>query len=186
LWKDLGVILSPTNPAITTKPKSEENSLIPFPAIANHLLPFAEAAEKRYDRGGFWWELRACDYYDEFDKPKILWPEIANGVRFTLDKSGYYANNKVYLIPVADLYLLGLLNSSLIRLFINNVSTDLQANSFNFSAVFIERTPIHTLNSLDPQETARQGPAVTGVTAMQIIRLHSPKSKYHYTATNHS
>jgi type I restriction-modification system DNA methylase subunit len=43
-----------------------------YPAIANHLLPFSEAAEKRYDKGEHWWELRACDYYDEFEKPKII------------------------------------------------------------------------------------------------------------------
>jgi hypothetical protein len=34
-----------------------------YPAIANHLLPFAEAAQKRCDKGEYWWELRACDYY---------------------------------------------------------------------------------------------------------------------------
>ena len=28
---------------------------------------------KRYDKGEFWWELRACDYYDAFDKPKIIY-----------------------------------------------------------------------------------------------------------------
>jgi hypothetical protein len=99
------------------------------------LLPFSEAAEKRYDKGEHWWELRTCDYYDEFEKPKIFWPEIAGSARFAFDDSGYYANNKTYLIPVSDLYLFGLLNSALLRLFIHSVSTDLQGDSFNFSAV---------------------------------------------------
>jgi hypothetical protein len=39
-----------------------------YPAIATHLLEFAGKAEKRYDKGDYWWELRACDYYDEFEK----------------------------------------------------------------------------------------------------------------------
>ena len=55
-----------------------------YPAIANYLSPFAESAEKRYDKGEFWWELRACDYYGEFEKPKIFWPEIAQSARFTV------------------------------------------------------------------------------------------------------
>ena len=58
-----------------------------YPAIANHLLPFAEAAQKRYDKGEYWWELRACDYYDEFEKPKIVYAEIATKGQFTLDSN---------------------------------------------------------------------------------------------------
>ena len=42
-----------------------------YPAIANHLLPFKNQATKRTDKGDFWWELRACDYYTEFENPKL-------------------------------------------------------------------------------------------------------------------
>lgn len=41
-----------------------------YPAIANYLSSFSESAEKRSDKGEFWWELRACDYYDEFEKQR--------------------------------------------------------------------------------------------------------------------
>ena len=79
-----------------------------YPAIANYLSPFAESAEKRYDKGEFWWELRACDYYDEFEMRKIFLPEIAQSARFTLDSSNFYSNNKAYIIPTGDFFLLGL------------------------------------------------------------------------------
>ena len=129
-----------------------------YPAIANYLSPFAESAEKRYDKGEFWWELRACDYYGEFEKPKIFWPEIAQSARFTLDSSNFYANNKTYIIPTEDFFLLGLLNSSSLRMFIHSVCTDLQGNSFNFSAVFVERTPIRRISFTTPApERARLG-----------------------------
>ena len=58
-----------------------------YPAIANHLLPFAEAAQKRYDKGEYWWELRACDYYDEFGKPKIIYPNICKQPEFAFDEA---------------------------------------------------------------------------------------------------
>ena len=141
-----------------------------YPAIANHLLPFSEAAKKRYDKGEHWWELRACDYYPEFEKPKLFWPEIAGNARFTLDTDGYYANNKTYLIPNADLYLLGLLNSSLLRLFIHSVCTDLQGNSFNFSAIFIERTPIRTIDFSNTDNKALHDRIVALVD--QMITFH--------------
>lgn len=42
-----------------------------YPSLAEWLLPFEIKGKKRGDKGEFWWELRACAYYDEFDKPKI-------------------------------------------------------------------------------------------------------------------
>jgi hypothetical protein len=48
-----------------------------YPAIAKHLEPFEDKADKRCDKGDYWWELRACEYYDKFEKPKILYPDIA-------------------------------------------------------------------------------------------------------------
>lgn len=118
-----------------------------------------------------WYEIQdTIDYYSEFEKPKIFWPEIAGSARFAFDPSGYYANNKTYIIPIADLYLLGLLNSALLRLFIHSVSTDLQGSSFNFSAVFVERTPIRTIDLNNAQDVSRHGSLVSLVE--QMLELH--------------
>ncbi len=77
-----------------------------------------------------------------------MWPEIAGSARFTLDRNSLYANNKVYIIPQGNLYLLALLNSTLLRAFIQSSCTDLQGDSFNFSAVFVDKTPIYPAERL--------------------------------------
>jgi hypothetical protein len=154
-----------------------------YPSIAKHLEPFADKAKARFDKGEYWWELRTCDYYAEFEKPKILWPEIAGSARFTFDTDHFYANNKVYLIPKADLYLLGLLNSSLLRLFIHSVCTDLQGNSFNFSAVFIERTPIHTIDISDLDDKARHDRIVSLVDSMLSLHKQLAKARTEHEQT---
>ncbi|MHA0044123.1 TaqI-like C-terminal specificity domain-containing protein [Deinococcus sp. PEB2-63] len=82
-----------------------------YPAVFAHLQRYQERLEKRSDQGNHWWELRACDYYDAFDRPKIIYPDMAQEPRFTLDTTGYYFGNTTYLIANADLYLLGILNS---------------------------------------------------------------------------
>jgi len=100
-----------------------------YPAIAKHLVSFADDAEKRQDKGEYWWELRACAYYAEFEKPKIVLPDIAIRANFTLDDDGkYYCANTGYIIGNADRYLLGVLNSSLITFGCNSqtVSTDVR------------------------------------------------------------
>ena len=100
-----------------------------YPAVKQHLLQYKKQLmpkpegwigsewEGRKPGAYQWYEIQdTIEYHAEFEKPKILWPEIAGSARFTFDTDHFYANNKVYLIPKADLYLLGLLNSSLLRL----------------------------------------------------------------------
>lgn len=82
-----------------------------FPAIADHLEPYADKARKRSDQGDFWWELRPCDYYQAFEQSKILWPDIAKIPRFSWDESGYYFGNTAYMIATSERWLLGLLSS---------------------------------------------------------------------------
>ena len=82
-----------------------------YPAIFAHLKQWQAELKKRCDQGNHWWELRACGYYSAFDKPKIIFPDIAKESRFAIDVSGSYLGNTGYIIPVVDLYLLGVLNS---------------------------------------------------------------------------
>jgi adenine-specific DNA-methyltransferase len=84
-----------------------------YPAIAGHFLPFAEKGRKRADQGDYWWELRACDYYEEFEKAKIIFPDIAAQVEATYSNNPQFSVNTTYFIPCDDLFLLGLLNSQL-------------------------------------------------------------------------
>ena len=90
-----------------------------YPAIANHLFPFKQKAEKRADQGDYWWELRACDYYSEFER-KIGLAETMR-VHKTGDRSFPrfgYDNNQLFTDKTAFIgigqrikYLLAVLNS---------------------------------------------------------------------------
>ena len=63
-----------------------------YPAICNHLVKYKVNAKKRYDQGEYWWELRACDYYDEFMKKKIVWPETSMDNQFCFIDPFVYLN----------------------------------------------------------------------------------------------
>ncbi|NTW33580.1 MAG: hypothetical protein HGB12_13320 [Bacteroidetes bacterium] len=82
-----------------------------YPSIAKHLLPFKEKAESRTDKGDFWWELRACDYYQEFEKPKIMYQVFQVKPCFTYDENSLFCNNSMWIIPKNDKFLYGILNS---------------------------------------------------------------------------
>jgi hypothetical protein len=84
-----------------------------YPAVHAHLNQYREALIKRQDQGDHWWELRACAYWERFDGPKIMYQEIQYHPCHLLDRGKMLANNKVFILPADDLYLLAVLNSPL-------------------------------------------------------------------------
>src|SRR5262249_48908538 len=84
-----------------------------FPAVFARMTEHRSKLEARQDQGVFWWELRACAYWDLFDRPKVMYQEIQFHPCYSLDTAGRLANNKVFFLPTNDLYLLGVLNSPL-------------------------------------------------------------------------
>ncbi len=95
-----------------------------YPAVKDYLQQFREQLEPRTaDRDSTtshgrkpgtykWYEIQdSVDYYNEFDKPKIFWPDIARFPRFSWDERGQFVNNKGYILSPPDASLLGILQS---------------------------------------------------------------------------
>ena len=70
-----------------------------YPSIASWLEPFAEKGRKRTDKGDYWWELRACDYYDQFAKPKIMYQKFQVKPCFLYEESSLFCNDSMWFIP---------------------------------------------------------------------------------------
>jgi len=95
------------------------------PGLAAYLKPFADAARRRLDKGQFWWELRPCNYYDAFERPKIFYPDIARFPRFSWDEDGQFVNNKGYILSPPHESLLGILQSRVCWFCITRLSAPL-------------------------------------------------------------
>ncbi len=113
-----------------------------YPAVANWLEDHKVPAVKRYDQGDYWWELRACDYYEAFEQPKIFYQEIMTYQSFTYDEAGIYSNNKLFIIPNADLGLLGLLNSKVIWLCLKSTATSYSGGALGMQSPFVLGLPV--------------------------------------------
>ncbi len=123
-----------------------------FPAIAKHLLPFKKQAEKRYDKGEFWWELRACDYYDEFEKPKIIVPAIVKNASYAFDTNQNYSNDKTTIIQTSDLYFLGLISSKVVDFFMHSIASTKQGGYYEYKPMYLVQLPIRTIDFDNPKE----------------------------------
>jgi type II restriction/modification system DNA methylase subunit YeeA len=113
-----------------------------YPSISKHLGHFEKKAKDRFDKGQYWWELRACDYYNEFDNLKIVWPETSLDNQFTFIDSGIFLNKTTFFIPTNNYALLGLLNSKLIKYFLSSIVSKMRGGYFSLSKAYVEQTPI--------------------------------------------
>jgi len=84
-----------------------------YPAVYEYLKKYEKELMKRQDKGRSYWNLRACDYYDKLDKPKIIYYHTAVNHAFYFDNDGYYISSNCYFISNADTYLQCILNSKL-------------------------------------------------------------------------
>jgi adenine-specific DNA-methyltransferase len=118
---------------------------INYPAVSNYLSVFKDKAEKRTDKGDYWWELRACDYYQEFEKPKIMYQTFQVKPCFIYDDQGLYCNNSMWIISKADKVLLAILNSKMGWWLISKYCTAIQ-NGFQLIWKYFGQIPIPRAN----------------------------------------
>ncbi len=126
-----------------------------YPAIAGWLLPFAAVCRKRTDKGNFWWELRACDYYEQFKKPKISYIEICSWAPFSFDDKQRYQEATTFFIPAADRFLLALLNSNPIWFFWAATTSFLRGGYQRMKNQYVEPVPIPPAFDTDKAALAR-------------------------------
>lgn len=158
-----------------------------YPAILEYLKPFKnQLMPKPKDwqgatwvgrkQGSYqWYELQdSVDYFQEFEKPKIIFPDIAKESRMTFDSTGFYVGNTGYIIPKNDLYLLGILNSKLIFSYYKRIATVIgdpdKGGRLRWFSQDVVKIPIRTINFSDPADKARHDRMVALV--MQMLDLN--------------
>jgi type I restriction-modification system DNA methylase subunit len=149
-----------------------ENTL---PSIAQHLKQFEAKAKARYDQGNYWWELRPCDYYGEFEKSKLMLPDISTRGNFVYDDQGKYCINTCYLISSADKYLLGILNSKIMTFYYSKLSSTYRGGYLRFIYQYLIQLPIRPINFDNPDDKAMHDRIVQLVERM--LDLHKKKSQ---------
>jgi len=152
-WAGLWLILIPAGWTNQNRGKENPEEYVKrtIPAVYNHLLSFANMSGRgrtkglinRDDQGDYWWELRPCDYYQEFEKEKIVWQEISNQPSFTLDKSKFYTNQTAYIMTGSNLkYVLGVLNSRISYFYLTKIAYSLAQEGNRWIKQYVEQIPI--------------------------------------------
>ncbi|WP_199314132.1 Eco57I restriction-modification methylase domain-containing protein [Planktothrix sp. FACHB-1365] len=122
-----------------------------YPGIFQYFNQFKEALIKRCDQGKFFWELRSCIYWKEFEESKIIYPNICKSNEFAWDELGYYTNQKAFIIPTPDKFLLAVLNSRVVGFLFQNLLSKLQGDFYEPSSIFMKDFPIPTSSQSECQ-----------------------------------
>ena len=94
-----------------------------------------------------WHEIQdSIDYYQEFEKPKIIIPAIVQEGSYAWDESKFYSNDKTSIIPTTDKFLLGILNSKACNHFLKSIASTKQGGYFEYKPMYVERLPIPKAN----------------------------------------
>ncbi len=148
-----------------------------YPAIANHLEQFKTAAQKRYDQGEYWWELRSCDYYDEFLKPKIVWGNLSIVSPFTYDTQSLYLCAPACFFNTNDRYVLGCINSRLLWWYLVGIAAGRAGGFIEAKPMYVEKLPIKKIETSDRTQIVLRDKIISLVDNMLETKKQLSESK---------
>lgn len=149
-----------------------------YPAIKEHLLSFGyDRLKQTGDKGsrkktsGKWFETQdSINYYEEFAKPKIIYPNMTSVFPFMYDESGILGNQKCFILTASDnsvslQFLTAVFNSSLAKLWIWYNCPELQGGTREISKVYFEHFPVPQANNEQTNTLALYATSRTQLTA---------------------
>ncbi|MCK4662802.1 MAG: N-6 DNA methylase [Bacteroidales bacterium] len=122
-----------------------------YPAIKKHLDQFEPQLSKRYDKGDTPYNLRNCTYVENFEKEKIIYPDINSQLSFVYDSNNFFLTNTSYFLNTNSKYILSVLNSSLIQNYYSHISAQLGNKGLRHFTIYIEKIPIPKISKESQQ-----------------------------------
>jgi hypothetical protein len=137
------------------------------PGLYAHLKPLEDALRKRQDQGRFWWELRACAYWDELTKPRIAYQDITWTANFCFTPTEYLSNNTTYFIPIKDEWLLSVLNAPIGWWFAWRTAQHGKDEALRYFTSFMESYPVP-----QPSDATAEECRIAINRLVEIVRAH--------------
>ena len=143
-----------------------------YPAVKKYLLSFGierleqtgkehnvngEKIKARKKTSNKWFETQdSISYWEDFFKPKIIYPNMTKYMPFVYDEANFLTNQKCFIITGQNMaYLNAFLNSSLFKYCFRDSFPELQGGTRELSKIFFDKIPVK-LVSLEQNEIFRK------------------------------
>ena len=154
-----------------------------YSAIYAHLEQFrAKLSARNKAETGIryeWYALQrwAADYYQEFSKPKIMYPNMTSLFPFIYDEKGFFGNDKTFMITAQDdsvnlKFITAILNSKLCKLWIWYNCPELQGGTREIRKVYFENFRIPHCDDQQPLA------ALAEQQMQQVSQLQEKRSRF--------
>ena len=121
-----------------------------FPAVHAYLKPYQQRLTPGVPGGRKpgsyeWYEIQDnIAYWQEFNQPKIVYPDIYEHQTFAFDTEGYFFGNTCYFVPTDEKWFLSFLNSSLMEWFYGSISNRIRGGYLRAFSQYVGQIPIPT------------------------------------------
>ena len=129
--------------------KAEEAFKNQYPTIYQHLLAYKEdlSARNKAETGirYEWYAMQrwGANYSDDFNKPKIIYPNMTKYLPFVWDTKKFLTNQKCFIITGTNTaFLTAFLNSSLFKYCFRDEFPELQGGTRELSKIFFDKIPV--------------------------------------------
>ena len=124
----------------------------------------------RADQGKYYWELRACAYWDEFNQEQIGWGNLATKSQFSPIEPGFISCAPA-VVAVSEPWISSILNSAVSEYLISMAGAERQNGFYEFKPMYVGPLPIpdvtkktrEELSSLTIQAANQEGDALTKI-----------------------
>ena len=154
-WAGLYIVYIPwhfplhLDPTITgASEKAEEAFKTSYPSVYNHLEGYKDILKKRNQaETGIryeWYALQrwGANYWEEFEKPKIVWGNLNLKGAYTHAPAGIYVNAPCPIIATENLAILHILNSNVANYYIRSLGVTRSGGYFEYKPMFVGKLPI--------------------------------------------
>ena len=129
--------------------RAEQAFLAQYPALYKHLSAYKKelSARNKAETGirYEWYALQrwGANYWEEFFKPKVMYPNMTKYIPFYYDIRGFYQNDKSFMITGRHIaFLTAFLNSSIFKFCFLNNFPELQGGTRELRKVFFDKIPV--------------------------------------------
>lgn len=134
-----------------------------YPAVKEYLLSFGierleqtgtvhnineEKFKSRKKTNNKWFETQdSISYWEDFSKPKVIYPNMTKYMPFVYDNMSYITNQKCFIITgIFVAYLTAFFNSSLFKYCFRDSFPELQGGTRELSKIFFEKIPVFKIS----------------------------------------
>ncbi len=139
-----------------------------YPSLYKQLAARKPALLARQDQGRYWWEMRSCAYWEQFEPMKILLPEMTWHLQWCLCPNSYICNNTAYILNSVDPWILSTMNSTLIWCYSWRNAVHGKDEVLRFIRDFVEVLPIPKPHDKTRAEVAKKVKKLCSITSSNL------------------